>query len=277
MKRKIFLILSSIMLISATGCNSKNDITPIEEGVYNISKEIEAMTKEIQYSDEEVILQDMGEWRTSDGAFEKAKKLGLIPEDVQPNQAITPEELIDALDKMDKYKLNIDSSALELPEELKVRHFMPIMAQIINSYKEAGNEDVFDINLFRSTFAMKNNNMDLYDDRLIEQMALLRFFDTLLINQDDVMIVDNTLTYNIMTNGLIRLGDLRVEQLIKDNFPEECQECGTHVDEWYPKLNEIDMEQEITLSSNYVIKYINGSVLDNDDISGEDFSIEGLE
>lgn len=277
MKRKIFLILSSIMLISATGCNNKNDITPIEEGVYDISKEIEAMTKEIQYSDEEVILQDMGEWRTSDGAFEKAKKLGLIPEDVQPNQAVTPKELIDALDKMSKYKLNIDSSALELPEELKVKHLIPIMAQIVNSYKEAGNEDVFDINLFKSTFSMKNNNMDLYDDRLIEQMALLRFFDALLINQDDVMIVDNTLTYSIMANGLIRLGDLRVEQLIKDNFPEECQECGTHVDEWYPKLNEIDIEQEITLSSNYVIKYINGSVLDNDDISGEDFSIEGLE
>ncbi len=277
MKRKIILVLSYIMLISATGCSKKHEITPIEDGVYDISKEVEAMSKEVKYTDEEIILQDMGDWRTSNGAFEKAKKIGIIPEDVQPNQTVTPTDLINALNKMNKFKLNIDSSNLQLPDVLRVKDFIPIMAQIINSYEPVGNEDVFDINLFRSTFSMKNNNMDTYDDKLIEQMSLLRFFDALLINQDDVMIVDNTLTYNIMANGLIRLGDLRVEQLIKDNFPEECQECGTHVDEWYPKLNEIETKQEIILLPTYTIKYINGSIFINDNISGEDFSPEGID
>lgn len=270
-----FSLLLTLITGSLVGCgNSDHDHSHDSP---DLIADIENLSSPRSYTNEQITLQRMGTWRdVDDETYYTAVNMGIIPKDKDQNDIVTKEELLEIIDKNlcgQAFLLTEHDNIynLNLPEEIKVKHLVSLMADMLTSFTAYNENEVFSEEMFRSMFTLKHNDLTSYDSNFIDRMAFLRAKDALLINVDDVMILENDLTYEMLAQGLLRIVDLRVEQLTLQYYPDECTKCNTPIEDWYELVNSLDNyydedQLNTTIHFEEIGSPLNIIIVDNSDV-----------
>lgn len=252
MKKSIttFLALTT-GLLSLAGCSFESSGMP--SGSTEVVQENFGSEGVIHYNDDEIQLQPMGTYREGKtDNFDIAVNLGLLPKDTIRTDKVTGKDFKNILKKnfCGKGQLIIKDSevdSLKIPDNdyVKIGTFVSLMSDILATYTTVERKDLLPINTFKELFEDKHNDFSGLSEDFINRLILLRAEDALIINYDDVFIFDNTLTYNVLGEGLLRLLDLRIAQIVNDYYPDECQQCGVPIQTFYELYDKVKDEEAV--------------------------------
>lgn len=264
--RKVSLLAIILAGSFTTGCSLGKDI--VQDQISRVDNQVTLSDSDLQLlttkslNDEDILLQTMGEFRPDDiEILEKGVELGIINSVDQADNLITTEDFYKALDIISQNGyFSIDSSNFVLESDddghIKVSQLLTVMADILNSVYSQDTTSKLSNASFITLFSEKGNSLSQYSENFIEKLSYLRSLDALLINLDDTMIIENNISYGTLVNGVVRLLDLRIQQLITEYYPDECQTCSPIIDDWYVLIEQLPTETlqsetlDVTLGNN---------------------------